>query len=735
MLLKITGLDLNLAIGLGHVLGFSLSLPPGTTDLARFSLTDAAGQPQVWQQRVLNRHPDGTIRNAYVRFVPAGKPPFALSTDGAGHHVSAAPASLGSTGDGRVRAGCFELVLPTDQIPKLLIRRWVDGAVRDWAIDTQVQLWDGQRIISAGTPETVEIEEDGPVWCSVVLSGAYGSSPDLRYQLRLQVALDQPVLYWQFRVENPNEDQVKIRSVQLVVAPLAVAAPRALICQGEAEAILRQNGEERPVHQGVPDYLTVEADGDSICWGMRNLAQLYPKALVAEEDMIRWDVVPPGVPGEKLHYTHQEHQRGYWFDEDGGMRIPPRMAWRTDGFMTWGPQAESLATVAVRPPLVTPVALPGTPWSGVVGVGPNTPEAVQIEADRLLASYLHTQRECRFFGLMDFGDEISGDTRGVRDGYGIWANGEHDGSFGPLLYYLVSGKRDYWDAGYAVARHQMDIDTRRKGKVWLLAKHCVGHITDSCQNGHFWLEGLILYYRLTGDEDAREVLEHMCEWLLQDTSRGEPGRYPTIREIGKSLWMLAEAYSLFPERQNLMEIMVSHVDALLAMQEDTGAWHPYPGTADAIFKHPRYRKNLHLSIFAMGMTRYGQVSGDPRVPEALHRFLRNGLIGGELLLPDGTGFYYQNMYALDDLPESVLHPDRRAVPGPYPAGLFPYLEVVAYVHQHHPDQELLEKARYLLDCHLARQEDKGTELVRSYVSWTPMLQHLPPFLGLLVERP
>ena len=401
------------------------------------------------------------------------------------------------------------------------------------------------------------------------------------------------------------------------------------------------------------------------------------------------------------------------------------------------------------------MALPGSPWGQLIGAE-DLPAAVQREAERLCASYESTQRAGRLFGMMDVGDLIGPAPSNDPPGQ-VWMNGEHDGSCGPLLYYLVSGQRRFWTAGHHTARHQIDIDLRRRGDSWALAKHCAGHVTDRCENGHFWLEGLAHYYRLTGDADALEAVDHLGAWLAQDLAASVAGDFPTLREAGVSLWMLAVAGELFPERGYYLDILVPHVDAMLALQREDGSWHPYLKTDVALCRHPGYRKSMHLVSLAMGLMRYGQASNDERIPPVLYRFLQRSLVEGELLLPGGDGLIWDNSFALElDEDEPGLEPaeidaaaflDGQAAgytnrwygqpaasggaPQPWDPALFPLLEVTAYVGRYYPDPKLLGVAAQLLERYLARVAGAGLDTVRSFRSWTPLLQHLPAYLAFL----
>ena len=68
---------------------------------------------------------------------------------------------------------------------------------------------------------------------------------------------------------------------------------------------------------------------------------------------------------------------------------------------------------------------------------------------------------------------------------------------------------------------------------------------------------------------------------------------------------------------------------------------------------------------------------------------------------------------------------------PSDAFLFPYLEAVAFVHLACHDPELVTKASLLLERALQRNAGKDPEILRSFILWTPLLQHVPAFAAVL----
>jgi len=162
----------------------------------------------------------------------------------------------------------------------------------------------------------------------------------------------------------------------------------------------------------------------------------------------------------------------------------------------------------------------------------------------------------RGYGFINWGDSVDpGYTKQGRGGGRIvWSNNEYDYPHSCALLYARTGLRRLYDYMVVTAKHQMDIDIchyskdpLRIGGQW---EHTAGH----CNNGlmvcsHEWVEGLIDYYHLTGDERGLEAALGIGDnvmRLLETPMYAKPGE-ANARETG---WALRALVALYVETRD-----------------------------------------------------------------------------------------------------------------------------------------------------------------------------------------
>lgn len=180
-----------------------------------------------------------------------------------------------------------------------------------------------------------------------------------------------------------------------------------------------------------------------------------------------------------------------------------------------------------------------------------------------------------WFGMIDFGDTLSwyrkeddDNTYGDWGWYPIgrwgWFNCEAVGTHtGALIQFLRTGDYKYFKFGANLSRHIMDIDTCHYNTV-ANDKRLRGVITDDYSqpgsmhrhNGNHWGDrneetshtnvlGLTIYYYITGDERAREVIDEVGSFFQKE--RIAYFGHPDIvaqRSIANVLWGDAVLYEL-----------------------------------------------------------------------------------------------------------------------------------------------------------------------------------------------
>ena len=200
------------------------------------------------------------------------------------------------------------------------------------------------------------------------------------------------------------------------------------------------------------------------------------------------------------------------------------------------------------------------------------------------------------FGWRNFGDLWADHEEAYYDGprpIVSHYNNQYDALEGLLLSYLLTGDQRYWALADPLARHVIDIDIYHttqdraayNGGLFWHTNHYLEAATSTHRaysatnhpaggggpsNEHNYSSGLLLYYRLTGNRLAHEVVIGLAEWVLNmDDGRGhilglvhesptgfasrttEGSYHGPGRGVGNSINALLDGYLVTRERRFL----------------------------------------------------------------------------------------------------------------------------------------------------------------------------------------
>jgi exo-rhamnogalacturonan lyase-like protein len=157
------------------------------------------------------------------------------------------------------------------------------------------------------------------------------------------------------------------------------------------------------------------------------------------------------------------------------------------------------------------------------------------------------------YGWLNWGDHYRQGEKNLR----YWGNNEFDFSWILLLGYLRRPAHDvrYFQLGQAAVRHLMDVDLYHTDRdiFWAnhgLKKHDASGVIDHGRDpnlSHFWLDGLILYYWMTGDEGATDTMKEVGQWLKnrEQDPVNAPGMMAYAGEIRSKGWVMQALTGLF----------------------------------------------------------------------------------------------------------------------------------------------------------------------------------------------
>lgn len=127
----------------------------------------------------------------------------------------------------------------------------------------------------------------------------------------------------------------------------------------------------------------------------------------------------------------------------------------------------------------------------------------------------------------------------------VWTNNEYDAIHVFCREIMRTGRVELWNTLRLAARHNIEVDfLHYSDHKWLhraTPAHSVRHTTTGAYPSHFWSQGLLEYYCLTGDVDALEVAEALGDKTIENLTDPElrPIQWGFNREIGWSVLTLA----------------------------------------------------------------------------------------------------------------------------------------------------------------------------------------------------
>ena len=155
--------------------------------------------------------------------------------------------------------------------------------------------------------------------------------------------------------------------------------------------------------------------------------------------------------------------------------------------------------------------------------------------------------------MLNFGDSYDSNytAQGRGGGKLVWCNNEYDYPHACALLFARTGIRRFMDYNIASASHWMDVDVCHYHKDPLYIggqwEHTAGHVINGTMVcSHEWVEGLLDYYHLTGDERGLETaigIGENVQKLLDMPMYAKAGE-ANARETG---WALRTLTALFIE--------------------------------------------------------------------------------------------------------------------------------------------------------------------------------------------
>ncbi len=242
----------------------------------------------------------------------------------------------------------------------------------------------------------------------------------------------------------------------------------------------------------------------------------------------------------------------------------------------------------------------------------------------------------------------------------VWTNNEYDIIHTLSLELMRTGQMDLWPQLRWAVRHNIEVDfihlSDHHQQHRATPQHSAGHNRSGAILSHFWTQGLLEYYCLTGDEDVREVAIALGEKILENLATPElrAGFWGFTRELGwpcLALEFLADLIGDERFERQLKEIVNYFVS--YDRRKFHGALHLSSGDARYSLERQMISGYFAYGCMVEGLYLYALRTDDTKAREWLVNLLHDlrlaldaahqdgqtlGLAGGQ---PQGMAFGYE----------------------------------------------------------------------------------------------
>lgn len=534
----------------GFPVRFGAPMPPGRIDDAdKLALKTGDGKNVARQKEVLATWMDDSPQWVLLDFpLQQGVERFELRFD---QKITKphepAPVDIK---DGRAKVTLDKTAFTAAQGAQFLADIAVNGETAIAAMESTIT---GGGATVAGTVELIEQETAGPFRTTLLLKGRFESLGTWTVEVSAYRGL--PYLMLWHRLINDSGKDLPVSSLKLTfVLPPAHdgdARPRAFIVpSGPAPApvALKQESEKSRTLNGE----AVDAAAPAfVAWKQGTIAaryfrELFPKLISGDKDRIELDLV--AAESEPVVFTAGEAKsHEIWI---AGAGVEP---------------AAFAAAVANPPILQNAEYFCAT---GAIGLAA-THAGINVLHEHMANDFGKKQWEDfgQQFGVRHFPDGA------YHGGLPKWCNNYYERMLGLWSEWWMSGDRAWFDRAVEVCRHIMDVSVIHgeiPGKPWTGAMHGPGenHVAGPW-NPNLRVAGLDLYYKLTGDADARQAVLDVADYVVR-TKAGIDGA--SVRDQAGPFDTVCTAYAL-TGNIDLLDVGTEYVrSALRSMDMRRGVW-------------------------------------------------------------------------------------------------------------------------------------------------------------------
>ncbi len=371
-----------------------------------------------------------------------------------------------------------------------------------------------------------------------------------------------------------------------------------------------------------------------ICATIYQAHQNYPKAVQADRGGITLYIVPENVEEIVLESGMSREQRfllHFHAKEESMSRLNDRSI---------------VYQMPYRPYVLPAVHREAGVWTDIF------PEKIDHDVEQNLIA--RADDHGRAYGMLHFGDSYDANytAQGRGGGRLVWCNNEYDYPHACALLFVRTGIRRFLDYNIASACHWMDVDVCHYhrdplyiGGQW---EHTAGHTINGVMVcSHEWVEGLLDYYHLTGDERGLETAVGIGENVnrLLDMPMYAKAGEANARETGWALRTLTALYVETGEQKWLTKCR-KILEDFSTWEKQYGYWLA-PYTDNTII-----RVGFMISVAIGSLMRYYRVFPDEELKNLILRAV-DDLIENCYVEEWGI-FYYKELPSLNRLGNNTL---------------------------------------------------------------------------------
>ncbi len=647
--------------------------PEGT----QFSLLDENGEVVDCQTSVLARWEDRSVRWVLLDFL--SKPPAnatraytlrwgeRVSDAGRleGAKVTSGPAPSLSSGD-------MEIVTAGDGLLRIADRI----EVRFHATDSSGKQYEARA-------ESVDVETEGPMRSTLALKGSFeGAAGERLFSFRVWVSvfagLSKVRLEPLILIDGQSGVVQRVQDISLDIRP--VAGVRSATIGGDPgwsgepnpAVCLLQIDDETYTLKGAagygekaPGWAELDDGLGTVAVALRDFWQQWPKSLEVDAEHLKIGLLPQFEAGACDHmgpwYKHD-----YLFDGNC-YRLRTGQARRWQVWIDLAGDGEALAGAANAPlvPAADPAqAIATGVWGDIQPAGSPGMSEYDEWAENLFGAYCISIAAQRDYGAMNWGDWW-----GERNCN--WGNHEYDTPKQMLVQFARTGDPKYFHMGEISARHYSEVDVVHfvnedlrhyfevelerepefPSRPGMVHEHSIGHVggfhpvqkirelyaqlgmdrgkdtylcLDPYNLGHIFTQGMGYQFLLTGDPWVKETLDKIGDHLAQiveDRDYQFKGWSHCGRTNGWTMLALAGCHEVSPNERYLAAMRTLADDALEEQDPNCGGWlYELPAGHCDCSTHKHVGEAGFITCVRLnGLSRYYELSGDERIPEAVRR--------------------------------------------------------------------------------------------------------------------